>query len=261
MSARLSTLALLGLAACRSASASRSEVRASEPVDEVSPGVALIELYTSEGCSSCPPADRLLAELAASSRDRVYALSFHVDYWNDLGWADPFSSGMYTDRQQAYARALGLRGLYTPQMIVNGSDEFTGSDRNRAEAAIARALSTPPGLRLAMHPRWTAPDTLAVDFEVSRASRDAAVFLAVAQREAVTSVGAGENAGRTLRHENVVRALASVPLTATEGSVSVKVPSSLAPAGTELVGWVQNSAPKARDVPVLGAARASLPER
>ncbi len=260
MRARLLVLALAAVAACRTAPVPVSEAHASEPKEEPAPGVAVVELFTSEGCSSCPPADRLLGELAASSPDRVYALSFHVDYWDDLGWPDRFASSAYTDRQQTYARLLGVRGLYTPQIVVNGAEELIGSDRDRAAAAIARALATPARLRLVLHPRWTAPNVVTVDSEASGLADGASLFLALVERQAVTSVPRGENAGKTLRHENVVRSLASVPFVTARGSVVVRVPSSLVPAGAELIGWVQHAPTLAQGMPVLGAARASLPE-
>ncbi|HEU4536787.1 MAG TPA: DUF1223 domain-containing protein, partial [Polyangiaceae bacterium] len=108
---------------------------------------ALVELFTSEGCSSCPPADEALDELAVDAERRglpVYALSFHVDYWNSLGWVDPFSTSAYTHRQEAYAGRAGSRGLYTPQMFVNGGEGFIGSDRGRARRDVDRALGAAP---------------------------------------------------------------------------------------------------------------------
>ena len=258
--ARFAALALAGLVVCRSAPASISEARADESGRGVQ-GVAVVELFTSEGCSSCPPADRLLADLADSSDRRIYALSFHVDYWDELGWPDRFASGAYTGRQQAYARALGVRGMYTPQMIVNGTEEFTGSDRDRAGAAVSRALARPSKVRLAMRPRSTAPNatTVDVDYEVSDTPAGASLSVSVVEHQAVTQVLRGENAGKTLRHENVVRSLAAVPLTASTGSVVVQVPSSLVRTGAELVGWVQRAPSLEGGMPVLGAARAPLP--
>src|SRR5689334_14081460 len=99
---------------------------------------ALVELFTSEGCSSCPPADRVLARLAAEARAsgrRIFPLSFHVDYWNGLGWRDPWSTRTFTERQRNYARALGWR-TYTPQMVINGAEHFVGSDERHARESI-----------------------------------------------------------------------------------------------------------------------------
>src|SRR4051812_46079004 len=120
--------------------ASAASTGASRPA-----GVAVVELFTSEGCSSCPPADRLLADLASEAArvgQPVFTLSFHVDYWNGLGWADPFSRPAYSERQRSYADALG-GGTYTPEMTVNGKAAFVGSDAARARSEVRKALSRP----------------------------------------------------------------------------------------------------------------------
>jgi hypothetical protein len=257
---RLVALALLGLLGCRSAPAVIPEARADERSEGGSSGVAVVELFTSEGCSSCPPADRVLAGLAESGDTRIYALSFHVDYWDELGWPDRFASSTYTSRQQTYAWTLGTRGMYTPQMIVNGTEEFVGSDRDRAAAVVSQALAKAPAVRLAIHPRWTAPYAATINYDVSAVPRTASIVLAVVEPQAMTSVLRGENAGKTLRHANVVRSLTSSPLAATTGSVVVPVPPSLARPGAEVIGWVQLAA-TARGMPVVGAARSPLPER
>ena len=107
----------------------------------------LLELYTSEGCSSCPPADRWLSSRVAADPSFT-ALAFHVDYWDRLGWKDPFSSDAATARQNAYAKAWGTRRLYTPQMVVNGREEFVGSSEAQADAAVAAALKRPATVAL-----------------------------------------------------------------------------------------------------------------
>jgi len=118
---------------------------AQQPTLSDQPGVhtVVVELFTSQGCSSCPPADRLLSELGAESRDRVVPLAFHVDFWNHAGWTDPFSKREWTDRQVGYSRALGVRNVYTPQAVVDGSAELVGSDANGMRAAIAAAAAKP----------------------------------------------------------------------------------------------------------------------
>jgi hypothetical protein len=164
----------------------------------------LVELFTSEGCSSCPPADALLAELA--TRPEVLALSFHVDYWDRLGWKDPFSSSAATERQQDYARLLGLGTVYTPQIVVDGKWEAVGSDRAAVEHALDKARRE----------RTEVPLTLALDHGQARirlgSSGDlaASVVLISFDRRRVDTVERGENAGRTLTHVDVVRGIAEV---------------------------------------------------
>jgi hypothetical protein len=165
----------------------------------------LVELFTSEGCSSCPPADALLAELA--TRPDVLALSFHVDYWDRLGWKDPFSSAAATRRQDGYARLLGLATIYTPQIVVDGHWQAVGSDR----AAIVHALGS------ARHASDTVPMNLALDqgeaqvtLGAGPAGVRAALLLVGFDRRHVDRVGAGENDGRTLTHIDVVRGFAEI---------------------------------------------------
>jgi hypothetical protein len=217
---------------------------------------ALVELFTSEGCSSCPPADTVLAELSERARASgapVYALSFHVDYWNDLGWPDPFSQGLFTQRQQAYARALG-GGTYTPEMIVNGADGFVGGDGARARRTVDAALATPASVALTLSARREG-GIVTASYSVVGAPAGSAVLVAWAERERAVDVRRGENAGRRLLHVKVVRALTSAPLGATSsGAQTLHLPGGVITAGAEVVAWVQS--PSLR---VLAAARVADP--
>jgi len=259
MKARIAALALATLVGgCRPGSTSVPEARADEPASGTK-GVAVVELFTSEGCSSCPPADDVLAELARTSDRPVYALAFHVDYWDDLGWPDRFASHENTMRQRAYARAFGTSGVYTPQMIVGGTEQFTGSDRNRATAAVARALSHPAQVQLAIRPHASGPDAVTIDFEAPGAPSGAVLNVAVVERSVSTSVRAGENAGKTLHHANVVRVLLAAPFRAPSGSVALQLPPSLPRDGAELIAYVQQPSNDHGGMPILGATAAPLP--
>lgn len=229
-----------------SAPGAGATVSASEPQAMVAgAGFALVELFSSEGCSSCPPADALLDEVRASARPNVLTLAFHVDYWDSLGWPDPYASASFTARQEDYVRGLGLRQLYTPQMIVNGRREFVGSDRSRAKAAIDDALAQPASVQLTLG----APRVIAGQREVSvsltEAPSDAVLFVAAVAGPLVSEVKRGENAGRTLHHGSVVRSLARG---AARPDSVLTVPGS---AG-RLVAWVQRPGG-----PVLGATSLS----
>jgi hypothetical protein len=214
---------------------------------------ALLELFTSEGCSSCPAADRLLAETAAAAqRDgrHVLALEFHVDYWNHLGWKDPFSDPSYSRRQSAYAEAFHLNSLYTPQLVVNGREEFVGSDRNRTASAIRAALTRPASVSLALR-SFPAVRGTSVDFTVTRAPANAVVCVALVDSSDATRVNAGENAGRTLVHTGVVRAFASTPIAgAASGRLTLPPVAGRTPARPHLVGWVEDGA----TLTILGVA-------
>jgi hypothetical protein len=160
----------------------------------------VVELFTSEGCSSCPPADALLAQLA--ERSDLLALSFHIDYWDRLGWKDPFSSAAATARQERYARLLGLATVYTPQIVVDGRFDAVGSKATAVAGAIAAAQRDPAGASMTLSLiDGAARIALGAAAETSPAS----VLLIGFDRRAVSSVARGENAGRTLAHADVVR--------------------------------------------------------
>lgn len=166
----------------------------------------VIELFTSQGCSSCPPADAILNKLArASSLDgRALApLSFHVDYWDDLGWPDPYASPAWTERQREYAESLGDRRIYTPELVVAGRTGMVGSHYLRIQEAVAAA---PRQQKLKATATWTAAE-LTVE---ATAPTGAAVYLAIWQDGTKTKVPRGENAGETLAADRVVRKLVLV---------------------------------------------------
>jgi hypothetical protein len=171
----------------------------------------LLELFTSEGCSSCPPADRLLEALdrtqPVSGADLI-VLSEHVDYWNRLGWTDPYSSPLFSERQQEYVRHLRLDGAYTPQLVIDGQADFIGSDERAIRAGILRA-ETHPKSAIVVRAQRTGPD-MKVSLEVGDRMRPADLYLALANDPEQSHVTRGENSGRTLRHVAVVRSLVRV---------------------------------------------------
>ncbi|MFD1466760.1 DUF1223 domain-containing protein [Hymenobacter caeli] len=218
------------------------------------PVPVVVELFTSEGCSSCPAADAALRELESAQLvpgAEVIALGQHVDYWNRLGWKDPFSSAQFTDRQRAYAAGFGT-GSYTPQAVVNGQYEFVGSDHAALAAAIAKAARAPRAtVQLAR-----AAGALSVQVAGLPAGTAAAtVLLALTETGLSTQVGRGENAGQLLRHAAVVRELR--PLGTVRGSGTFSAPLALRPewqpAHLRAVVLVQDAASRH----IVGAA--SLP--
>ena len=173
----------------------------------------VVELFTSEGCSSCPPADALLMALDLRqpvAGAEIIALGEHVDYWNDLGWKDRFSSAQSSQRQSRYAARFRLDSAYTPQMVINGRTEFVGNDSAHAAKAIAeaaRSLAAPPAIAIAA----TANDVEVTVTSASPHPRD--VFLAITESDLSTQVGKGENHGRLLRHTAVVRQMRKIGAT------------------------------------------------
>ena len=211
----VAVLALLALVAHRpgipgAAAADSKDAPAASNAADAAATPVLVELFTSEGCSSCPPADALLSRLGRTQPVRgadIIALEEHVDYWDRLGWKDPFSSEAATARQNEYGEAFGGRQVYTPQMIVDGRAEFVGSSDTVALRAIrAASLMPKPDIQLS----WETGDTLAIHVEpLTKASAGdgAQLFLVVAENMLHSDVKRGENAGRALEHNCVVRKL------------------------------------------------------
>jgi len=208
--------------------------------------LTVVELFTSQGCSSCPPADAFLGELAR--RDDILALSFHVDYWDYIGWKDPYASAANTARQRAYEQRFGLHYVYTPQMVIQGAAQATGSDRSAVLAAIAASRHRP------VIPVTLTPgkgNRVIVSIPKGPATVDATVWLAVFDREHDTPVKRGENSGRTLKNYNVVRAMDRVGTWAGKAmEIPVTVPSMASGMGDACAVIVQAR----NNGPILGAA-------
>ena len=204
-------------------------------------GFAVVELFSSEGCNSCPPADEVLADWAKKGDPRVFPLSFHVDYWDSPAWTDRFASEAFTDRQQAYAKSFGTNSLYTPQMVVGGTEAFVGSDASRSRAAVARALGKAPEAALTVGAEPGDGGAVRVRFHADKLPKgNYAVRVALVERALVSRVTGGENAGKTLPHENVVRAFTSVPLRAADGAATLTVPPAVDRSKAEIIAFIQS---------------------
>ena len=178
----------------------------------------VVELFTSQGCSSCPPADALIASIAhdESLRGRVIPLAFHVDYWDHLGWRDPFSSRAGTQRQMIYVHNMRLNSAYTPQAVVAGRREFIGSSSGAIGDAIVEASHSRPFGTVAVQAKREG-DTIVAD--IKAVAPEADVMLAVVEYDVTTNVKAGENEGRSLVNDAIVRSLGRVA----PGRTAVKV--------------------------------------
>lgn len=202
------------------------------------PPVAVVELFTSQGCSSCPPADVALAELVdASTKDgrNVFAVSYHVDYWDRLGWKDPYSDARWTGRQRSYAKTWQSKRVYTPQAIVNGMHPLVGSKRDLLAASVDRALSVQATATL--EGRATRqPDGVQVEVAVIGAPLGADVYVVVAERTRDNQIPAGENAGSTSNHRNVARAMMKTD--APGGQGLVRVPADFDWSQATVFAWV-----------------------
>ena len=177
--------------------------------------IALLELYTSEGCSSCPPADKWLSDLAKQGvgSDRLLPLSLHVDYWNYIGWQDPYSEPEYTQRQREIAQRNRLRSIYTPQMVFNGRD-FRSWRRQNINPLLNEVNTWPAAANLSLGWKKTNSDNIELEVNaqlLSEAASGSVLFLAVYENDLVSNVDAGENSGRSLHHDYVVREMLAIP--------------------------------------------------
>lgn len=210
---------------------------------------AVVELYTSQGCSSCPPADALLGEIA--TREDVLALSFHVDYWDKLGWRDPFSLPEARQRQLDYVRRFGQDWVYTPDMVIDGHIDVLGVDRQDLLRRLSARRTGVP-VHVAVH-----GEELVVSVEAQQEAAPGDVILIGYQPTAVTAIGQGENAGRELHEFNIVRTFAT--LGSWQGArAEWRVPLATLPADAAKVAvLVQQRGPG----PIVGAVSAALPRR
>lgn len=194
----------------------------------------VVELFTSESCSSCPAAEKLMAEYV--DKPNVFVLEFHVDYWNHLSWKDKYSSAEYTNRQRWYAGIFNLNSVYTPQAVVNGKYELVGSDRQ----TLTRYLQ--PGNTVSTKSQpviMVEKESGGLQIFTSEIVNNAVLNIALIQRHAETLVKRGENAGVTIRHHNIVRAFETAAL---DGNTSVKInmPEGLSKEECLLMAFVQN---------------------
>jgi len=220
----------------------------------------LIELFTSEGCSSCPPADTLLQKLDQQpiAGAELIVLSEHVDYWNHIGWKDPYSARLYSERQSAYGKRFGLDSVYTPQMVVDGMSEFVGSNTSLANQAFEKALHRPKlpvrlsSISVTSHLLTGHLETGSLD--KSYGTGDADVYLVLALNRAESRVSAGENAGHNLQHVSVVRRISKIGAVKQGQALSQEVQVKLGPRedsdNLRLIAFVQES----QQGRVLGAA-------
>jgi hypothetical protein len=208
---------------------------------------AVIELYTSQGCSSCPPADALLGEFAR--QPHVLALAFHVDYWNSLGWTDPYALADAALRQSAYSKARGQASVYTPQVVVDGRDEFLGTDRGQIEHAVSEVRT---GVPVTLE---VADRNLVIALGGAQCLAPSDVLMVTFLRQASSKINRGENSGRTLTEFNIVRSINKVGQWSGQ-AVTFHVPLSSVPTGaTDFAVLVQLPGP----AQIIGAATRALP--
>ena len=234
--------------------------RGSGSVALEAPTPVLVELFTSEGCSSCPPADRFLEQLDHQPVHgaEMIVLSEHVDYWNHIGWKDPYSSHLYSERQSGYSQRFGLDSVYTPQIVVDGASEFVGSKTELADKVFAKALAAP---KIPVHWSLVSKEAKSLHahldagtLEKSFGAREADVYVAVALNRAESQVSSGENAGHRLAHVAVVREIRKLGVIKRAYGFSQDIQLNLESGNERLIAFIQEP----RQGKVLGAALLAL---
>jgi hypothetical protein len=273
-------VAALSLAAAVAMAAALSAAAPDPAKGGAGHGPVVVELFTSQGCSSCPPADRLLSRLQGDARagGAVIPLAFHVDYWNRLGWSDPFSSAAWSERQMSYAKALHSNRIYTPQLVVGGRSECVGSEERQVMRRIHEALAAAPAGEVTLGaPATATPGGAGGGAGVAAAGKSARVtvsarllrgvgggsqevWVALTESGLTTAVKAGENASATLHDDHVVRRLVkafTLPPTAGAASsaeVALPLDSSWNGATLQVVAFIQDP----RSLAIHGAAARPL---
>src|SRR5689334_23483027 len=245
----LSMSAIIGCTCCFFA------IPQNKKAPSASKGFAVVELFTSEGCSSCPAADDAVAQLAKDYPEHVYILGYHVDYWNYIGWKDEFSSAAFSERQRQYGERFALSSVYTPQIVVNGQKEFVGSNRSQLKTSVSKAIEAPTAdeIKLSLTKENTA--TIKVTYEVGP-NAASLLNIAVVQLQATTAVKRGENKGKSLHHINIVRALKSIPVSKdAKAVITMPVPSDLKLQDVELIAFLQDK----KDWKITAATAEKIP--
>ncbi len=214
-------------------------------------GFAVVELFTSEGCSSCPPADEALAKVSKEFKNNVFVLGFHVDYWNQLGWKDIYSNADFTNRQKQYASTFNLTSIYTPQIVVNGKTEFVGSDENKLRKTISQELNIANTSAISIDVKNNDNKFINVDYKVNNANNDFINF-ALVQLHAISDVKKGENEGKKLQHVNVVRVFKMA--TNNAGNINLLIPAGMVAKDFKVIAFVQNK----NDLKITSAAEKLL---
>ena len=210
--------------------------------ETVQNGFAVVELFTSEGCSSCPPADALVARIAQENKGRpVYILAYHVDYWDRLGWKDKFSDRTFSERQREYGKWLNLASVYTLQIVVNGSKEFIGSEEKTLRGAIKSSFTKAIGTKLEISISGRTGKTISLNYQTSQQTLGYHLRVALITNHASNKIERGENSGKTLSHVQIVREVESFSLNGKEtGNVNFIPAKAIQQDSNEIIAFLQN---------------------
>jgi hypothetical protein len=211
--------------------------------DTVKSNVVVLELFTSQGCSSCPSADRLVNEVQTEFSDNVISLSYHVDYWNYIGWKDPFSKKTYSDKQRAYSSKFFSSSIYTPQVVINGKEHFVGSNKAIMYSKLKTYFKDNRPNVVEIHTLKTTPTDVVFNYTITGGIKGKTLRAVLVIKERETVVKRGENRNRTLKNTNIVVAENYIHLDAAIGKGRIAIPDLVQPNDAlAVVLLVQNDA-------------------
>lgn len=214
----------------------------------------VIELFTSQGCSSCPPADALLEEIKQKYGDQVITLSYHVDYWDYIGWKDPFATKGFTKKQYTYAEKFRSRSVYTPQAVINGRSHYTGSDKATIYNVLNSDNKIAQPIALTITKTTQNGNTVAIDYKTDTTTAASELTFVVTINEKVTQVKRGENRNRTLKNTHIVVAEQTLQRYASNGQIILQLPDWIQPTDQlSVVAYATKS-----NVGIIDAVTASL---
>ncbi len=188
------------------------------------PGFVIMELFTSQGCSSCPAADEILGMYALQNEEYIFPLAFHVDYWNRLGWIDTFSNKAFSQRQRDYAQQLNLESVYTPQLVINGQKQLVGSDIGKIATIVSEYLKKETAVQISITGIQVTDNKVQVEYQVSNLFSNTEVNAVLVQKNSSTQIKAGENRGRVLTNYNIVRDFKTKKITGATGHFTLALP-------------------------------------
>ena len=217
-------------------------------------GFAVMELFTSQGCSSCPPADNLLGKYAAQNNDKQITLAFHVDYWNRLGWTDSFSTAAFSDRQRAYANMIDNSSVYTPQLIINGTKEFVGSDDSKIAVEVSKVLKEKPAVLISIDKTERKGNTILINYQLDKIVTHTTLQTALVQKQVFTNILKGENEGLKLTNYNVVRDFKTTNINNKIAITELQLPAGYSEKDFAIVLYVQEAA----SGKIIGATKKDL---
>lgn len=206
-------------------------------------GFVLLELFTSQGCSSCPSADRLVERTVLDARKsgkKIFALSYHVDYWDKLGWKDPYSQAQFTKRQYDYADWLNSDNVYTPQIVVNGQEEFVGSDDKKLSRAIDKIQDKTTEIRFDFKNIEWKNNEIDLEINLSDFPNNSELNVALISKITENYIPRGENEGLKLKGANVVRVLQKVLSSSLQFKTSLPVPKDMEKQNAQIIAFIQD---------------------